>query len=329
MGKFTDETGNEYFYWTVISRAQSADTTAMWNCICRCGNTGVVSGTALRSGKSKSCGCFSSELAKSRRSSKLIGKKYNMLTVVDFGYQDKKHNLVWKCLCECGNTTYATSYELQSGHKKSCGCLQKYVAGHCNLKDLVGRRFTKLLVKERCGSTENGQALWLCQCDCGNSKITTTVSLLHGRTKSCGCLKSSGEQIIQAWLEENNIEFEREYRFEDCRYIEPLPFDFYIKSKNTCIEYDGVQHYKESRMYSERLNLEERQRNDSIKSNYCKNNNICLVRIPYWEKDNIESILSDWLFLNTETAGDEVEGQNSYCDDWRRDVCRGTASFPV
>lgn len=54
--------------------------------------------------------------------------------------------------------------------------------------DLIGMKFNRYLVTERAGSTNSGQAKWLCKCDCGNEKIVAGYSLKSGNTKSCGCL---------------------------------------------------------------------------------------------------------------------------------------------
>jgi hypothetical protein len=60
-------------------------------------------------------------------------------------------------------------------------------------KQLEGQRFGRLVVIERAGSRAYGEfqrhALWLCQCDCGNTHITTSRNLLSGGTRSCGCLR--------------------------------------------------------------------------------------------------------------------------------------------
>ncbi|MCB2320474.1 hypothetical protein LGK98_06505 [Clostridium tagluense] len=61
---------------------------------------------------------------------------------------------------------------------------------------------------------------------------------------------------------------------------------------NTCIEYDGEMHYKETTLGNK---LKQQQLHDKIKNNYCKDNNINLIRIPYWEKNNIEQILKSAL----------------------------------
>ena len=65
---------------------------------------------------------------------------------------------------------------------------------------------------------------------------------------------------------------------------------------NILIEYDGEGHYKPIRrghMTEEEAeeNLKQIQFRDNIKNEYCKQNNIPLIRIPYWEKDNLEEFL--------------------------------------
>ena len=70
-----------------------------------------------------------------------------------------------------------------------------------------------------------------------------------------------------------------------------LPFDFYLPKYNICIEYDGQQHYKIDCFNNTLLDLMNLRYRDDIKTNYCQQNNIKLIRIPYWDFDNIESIL--------------------------------------
>ena len=67
-----------------------------------------------------------------------------------------------------------------------------------------------------------------------------------------------------------------------------LRFDFAILENDQVIrliEFDGIQHSKEQKYFSH--NLTEIKTNDNIKNEYCKTNNIPLVRIPYWERNNI------------------------------------------
>ena len=56
--------------------------------------------------------------------------------------------------------------------------------------DLMGKRFGKLTVIGK-DKSERGRTRWRCKCDCGNEKTTTSIYLLQGRVKSCGCWRSS------------------------------------------------------------------------------------------------------------------------------------------
>lgn len=63
-------------------------------------------------------------------------------------------------------------------------------------KDITGQKFNKLTAVERMGTDENGRALWLCKCDCGNMIAVNITDLRTGRRKSCGCLKKERYNII-------------------------------------------------------------------------------------------------------------------------------------
>ena len=105
------------------------------------------------------------------------------------------------------------------------------------------------------------------------------------------CSSSNGEQSIAKILYDKNIEYIPQYRFYDCKYNKTMPFDFYIPSINLCIEYDGIQHFEPVEFFGGETEYNKTKIHDQIKNDYCKNNNIKLIRIPYWEFDNIESIL--------------------------------------
>ena len=141
----------------------------------------------------------------------------------------------------------------------------------------------------------------LFQCKtCNNKWYAKPTDVLHGR----GCPKckmSYGEKMISYWLESHNIEYVPQKRYNDCRDIMPLPFDFYIPNCNMCIEFDGSYHFNPSN-FEGNLTKEEQeqkllqiQRHDQIKTNYCKEHNIRLLRIPYTEYKNINQILENAL----------------------------------
>lgn len=133
---------------------------------------------------------------------------------------------------------------------------------------------------------------------CGNEWYTSGVNLTQGH--SCpNCTKSHFESEVETILKKLNFKYISQYRFNDCRDINPLPFDFYIKDINTLIEVDGEGHYmpirRSSSMSDEDASkqLEVIQKHDSIKTGYCQKQGIKLIRIPYWERKNIENYLKE------------------------------------
>lgn len=60
---------------------------------------------------------------------------------------------------------------------------------------------------------------------------------------------------------------------------------------NIAIEYDGKQHFEDVYFGGKESTLDYVKSNDKIKTEYCKNNNIKLIRIPYTELKNINTIL--------------------------------------
>lgn len=131
---------------------------------------------------------------------------------------------------------------------------------------------------------------------CGNTfKITPNAFM---KTPKCGvCEKdmSLGEKKVSDILNDLNFIFKREYKFQDCKNKVALAFDFALFDKNNklicLLEYDGVQHYFPVDSFGGIEAYEDGVLKDQIKNEYCKNNNIKLIRIPYWELDNLKKFL--------------------------------------
>ena len=136
-------------------------------------------------------------------------------------------------------------------------------------------------------------------CSVHGKQETTAIKHLYSPSgcPECDVIKYSGPIKITKFLVDNNIEFIPEYRFDDCRFKNPLPFDFYLPELNVCIEFDGMGHYEKINHWEGdgTYGLEYTQNNDKIKTNYCLDKNIKLIRIPYWDEENIPSILSKLL----------------------------------
>jgi hypothetical protein len=136
---------------------------------------------------------------------------------------------------------------------------------------------------------------WLCQ-DCGYEWNTTIIS----RTRGSGCPKckeSKGEKRVSKFFDKNSIIYIPQHKFDGCRNINLLPFDFYLFHFNLCIEYHGEQHFKAREYFGGKSAFEKQQKRDKIKFDYCKTNGIPLIVIPYWDYNNIESILEKELLI--------------------------------
>lgn len=110
--------------------------------------------------------------------------------------------------------------------------------------------------------------------------------------------KAKRLNLIASCLDDNNILYERQKTFDDCKYKNVLRFDFYIESMNIIIEYDGEQHFKP--VTYGRLSEEEALHEynltrirDKIKNEYCKKKGIELIRIPYYERKTIPTIINN------------------------------------
>lgn len=117
----------------------------------------------------------------------------------------------------------------------------------------------------------------------------------------CDSHRSSGELRIRSFLELNYILFEEQYGFENCKDNNILRFDFAIFNNNFdvqyLIEYDGIQHFKAIEYFGGKKAFEKSQYHDQLKNEYCEKHNIPLLRIPYWEFNNIEKILTNYFKL--------------------------------
>lgn len=111
------------------------------------------------------------------------------------------------------------------------------------------------------------------------------------------CSLSLGEERIRLFLEKRGINYESEKRFKECKNIRVLPFDFYLSKLNTAIEFDGLHHFYpvyfgSSKKDSLEKNFNQMQIRDAIKTDFCQKSGIKLIRIPYFQFNQIEAILS-------------------------------------
>lgn len=194
----------------------------------------------------------------------------------------------------CGNVWNAIPDNILSGSK--CPSCQNVLRGlnsrlsYDYVKEYIEENLRfKLLSKKYNGSNEKLKV----QCSEGHIFNRSFNNFRQGRICCLECNESKGEKIIKEWLIMHNIKFKREYIFDDLFGIGgyPLRFDFAIFNNNTLkmlIEYDGEFHFNQ--VYEE-FNFKRQKEHDLKKNDYCFKNKIKLLRIPYWEFDNIAKIL--------------------------------------
>ena len=132
-----------------------------------------------------------------------------------------------------------------------------------------------------------------CKID-GHQWYALPLNILKGR--GCPqCVESNGERQIRHWLNLHSIQYISQMTFENCKDIKLLPFDFYLPTYNIAIEFDGRQHHEPVERFGGQKAFENTLKHDNIKNEYCKNNGISLLRIPYFK--NVEEELNNFLFI--------------------------------
>ena len=205
---------------------------------------------------------------------------YNTSKKYKLSEEDKKYIIE--------NYNNYTSNELAEKFKVSRGIITKLwhdnnlvgkkIIMKNNYIDLTNQQFGFWTVLKKSDKRDSGGNIyWICKCKCGIEKEVSGASLRNGTSLSCGSHSnvSKGNEKIKTLLLNAKIPFEIEKSFDTCKDKKSLPFDFYVDNKYL-IEYDGVQHFQESI-----FNYEYTHAHDLIKSNWCKENNIPLIRIPY------------------------------------------------
>jgi hypothetical protein len=281
VGKAKDLRGQVFGRLTVLYRTKGRNGKgAYWKCLCECGNTKEIIGSNLIRGHTLSCGCYKKE----KSSNDLTGKRFGKLVAIKPTGNKRRQYIEWECLCDCGNTTYVTSGDLNYGSVISCGCAIRDHAielGKSKKQDLLNQKFGMLTVIDKASNGDSGRVKWKCRCDCGEIIEVFACALKSGNSTSCGCSKSKGELFISKLLKSHNILFTQQATFDSCRFKNTnalAKFDFYINNKYL-VEFDGEQHYRG--WYGQEDSLTMIQERDTYKNQWCKDNNIPLIRIPY------------------------------------------------
>lgn len=244
---------------------------------------------------------FVREFAEKNSKSRLISEKY----------KNCKEDLTFKC--NCGNLFVTPFDTFKNANKRKCndcsmsdgikgkdGQIRPRAVGKTNdeflvdLKEARGNEFTPL------DEYVNAKiSIRVRHKKCKNVWEVTPDHLINRKDDCPYCAKyvtnSRGTRRIQSWLIANKVDFEREKTFPNLKGYKNqnnLRFDFYLPHHNICIEYDGQQHFRPIPIFGGKEAYRLQVLHDRLKDEFCKENKIKLIRIPYYKKDLIESLLN-------------------------------------
>lgn len=224
-----------------------------------------------------------------------------LFELVDGQTYNKSHEkLKWKCLKEeCGEIFKSNWNDIREGN----GC--PFCAGkQLGLSNCLATKNPELAKEWH--PTLNGNltpydvnyksvisVYWQCK----ENPLHIWKTSIHSRSSKlrCGCTicnESKGEKQLSIILNYKNILYIPQHAFSGCKNINVLKFDFYLPNYNTCIEFQGRQHYEPVDFFGGKKQLKLQQKLDQIKRDYCMNNNIKLIEIAYLDFNNIEEILN-------------------------------------
>ena len=264
--------------------------------ICNCGNKSKICFANFKNGK-RCAKCSGTERLKydyvkryfKDQGCELLSTKYT------------NNRILMDYICNCGNKSKISFVSFKRGRRcNQCGiekCRESRKTPFEEVKRYFKDQGCELL------STEyiKNNILLDYICNCGNrSKISFCDFKNGSRCNTCKP-RSKGEVEIYQLFDLKEIKYNTEVAIKE---IGNKRYDFQVN--NSFIEYHGKQHYcpfgfGSKEKHAGHKNLLNCIKNDQIKIDYCKNNKIPLLIIPFWEFSRIESIIEK--FLN----GEKVE----------------------
>lgn len=232
-----------------------------------------------------------------------IGKENRTIyTWLSGNHFDKNSNI---CISDSDGYLYEISAHYLFAKDRNCNFMKftvhnPYTLNNIKLWMLTNAKGYELLSTEYVNTNDK----LLFKCPEGHIFETSWTKFRGGR-RCVECTLSQGARMVYYRLKELNYNFDVEYRFKDCKYKNTLPFDFVVFNEDNsilcAIEFDGEFHYKPNTFSSATdknlRTFKYTKIRDEVKNEYCKSNNIPLLRIPYWERDNgnVEKIVDDFL----------------------------------
>lgn len=224
-------------------------------------------------------------------------KKYNFAkkyisdyryTLLSKTYINSKTNLEIQC---DKNHIYQTTFNVFQRGNRCPYCFGSMKLTHGYVENYINSYRYKLISKYI-----NNRAKLDIECTKGH-KYKVTFNSFKDRKSRCPICDqekkdSQGVKLILEYLQNNNIKFQREYLFNNCKGIKrSLPFDFAVFKNNqiNLIEFQGKQHYDNKNSWNINIST-----TDRVKADYCKNNSISFIAIPY-NDDHIIGTLHNFI----------------------------------
>jgi hypothetical protein len=229
---------------------------------------------------------------------KEIQQKFNIQILTNDNFLLKTHK--YNFLCNKCNFIWKSNLGNILNQKGACTKCNK---GHYHynideIKTLLYKNHqNKIIIFEESYISISKPSKFKCNV-CNYEWCVKTRNVVNGFNGCPSCKGSQGERFIKSFLTENKIEHFEQFTFDNCKNKRKLPFDFYIKD-NICIEFDGRQHFSPWKDDPKYINdFKQIQINDKLKDEYCYNNQIKLIRIPYIKIKEIDNILKKELNYN-------------------------------
>lgn len=218
--------------------------------------------------------------------------------IVDDNFKYDTNRTILTLKCKCGNIFNTYWNHILNANKTKCykcGQILRHNGHSLSIHDLI-KRYNEYNIPIEINFDEyinksdfrKQTDLLECKCiECGNWFRNKWNYIYYNHSYLCNkCSKkqSAIEKTVENYLKCNGIKYEKQKTFIGCKKIKPLPFDFYLIDYNCAIEVQGRQHYYESNYFA--MPLEKRQEYDRYKKEYCENNDILYIAIPYYNIHN-------------------------------------------
>ena len=275
------------------------------DCACRvCGNTwSTVVSVLLYGGGCPKCGRIKANANEMRSEESIISEIESANTAIKIVGKYRGYHAPIECKCKIDGCEWGTSdpAHLISGDANCPECTkrkmhERFALSQNDFTQRISEIFDDNIVV--IGEYINANTPIELYCKKHDNHFTSVPrNLLYSKTKGCPlCSQSMGEAKMMSILKEFGYNIIPQYTFDDCVYVNKLRFDGYDEDNNIAFEYQGEQHYRPVDFggYGQESAEEQfvlNQTRDQIKEEYCKSNGIPLIKIPYWEFDNMGAFL--------------------------------------